>query len=230
VIDLDAVAQTREGSRFDKAVALLIGLVAVLASVLAVLQVSTSSDENRAHAMAARLTSEVTTNLSASAALSEMRLQSAQRAYLLGLEASSRQIVALTDGDAAGQAVGAAELVASERLVGVADRMAMLPRRDGPVDPYVRSVLASQQADQEALTAEQNRQVDLAIVASARVGLVVVGLSLVALAGVLGGLAALLRGGRAGRGTLLAAYVVLVFSFLAAVASTVWMPALPPTG
>jgi hypothetical protein len=219
MIDPDALAQTKEGSRFDKVVALLIGLVAVLASILAVMQVGRSAEEARAHAMAARLTSEVTTRMAASSALGELRLQSAQRAFVMGMEGISRQIVALGEGDEAGQAIGGAEFAASERLVGVADRMARLPARDGPLDPYVREMLASRQADQVALTEEQNRQVDLAAEASGRNAIVIVGLSLVALAGVLGGLSALLRSGRAGRGTLLAGFVVLGTAAVAGVVS-----------
>ncbi|MBP1633156.1 MAG: hypothetical protein H6Q11_1444, partial [Acidobacteria bacterium] len=55
----DAAADLHRGSRFDVAAALLIGVVAVLAALLAIVEVSTGQQAIRAQLEAARLTADL---------------------------------------------------------------------------------------------------------------------------------------------------------------------------
>jgi hypothetical protein len=112
-------------------------------------------------------------------------------------------------------AVGTAELAAAGRLGDVAKRIGRPPAADGPVDAYAREILSSTIEEVAALGEEQIVQADLADATSKRGGMAVLGLSFVALAGVLAGLAGILGDGRAGRLTLLTGYVAWSLSLIA---------------
>lgn len=87
---------------------------------------------------------------------------------------------------------------------------------DAAVDAYARGLLAASVADLNADVAEQNRQLDVANAAGERSGRAVLGLSFAPLAGVLVGLAAVLRAGPAGWITLMAAIAMTLLAGLAA--------------
>jgi hypothetical protein len=209
VIDLEVVSDTREGSAFDKAVAWLIGIVALTAACLAVVQVDRTLIEGRAQAGSATLASELSTQLTARGELQRFRLGSAQRAFMAGMAGLSRQLVGLETANETEIARGAAESDAADLLVGIADSMALLPPEDGPLDPYTRTVLAATDEAIAEMLAEQNADADTAVSAGGQGSLVVAALTMVALAAVLAGLAAVLKDDRPGR-------VTLVLGFAAA--------------
>lgn len=219
MIDLDAVTETRGGSRYESTVALLIGLVALSATAMAVIQVQHSADETRAHLMASRLASDITTRIAASTDLARARLLPMQAAAMGAMGGVGRQIVNVSAGDPAQDALGGAEYESYSRLVLVADRMAQVPTADGPLDPYAQSVLASIDEELVALSEEQNRQADAATLAGERGNLVVLGLSLVALAAVLAGLAAGLGEGWSGRLIVVLGYATLAVAVTIGAAS-----------
>lgn len=207
MIDFEAIKETTDGTRFDRLTALLIGTIAVLAACLAVVQMAQSQAEGRANILTSRITVDLSGRLSASADQETFMIGSSQRAIQLEIDGTSRQIVALDTGDAAADGIGKSDVNAGERLLAIAAEMGTPPAESGPIDAYARHLLV---ATGEALIAEvteQNRLVDVANDASNRSSMAVLGLSMVALAGVLVGLAAVVGEGRAGRLTLLMAYL-----------------------
>lgn len=207
MIDFEAIKETTDGTRFDRLTALLIGTIAVLAACLAVVQMAQSQAEGRANILTSRITVDLSGRLSASADQETFMIGSSQRAIQLEIDGTSRQIVALDTGDAAADGIGKSDVNAGERLLAIAAEMGTPPAESGPIDAYARHLLV---APIEALIAEvteQNRLVDVANDASNRSSMAVLGLSMVALAGVLVGLAAVVGEGRAGRLTLLMAYL-----------------------
>ena len=203
MIDLDVVADTQRGTAFDKALGWLIGIAALTAAILVVVQVDRSAHEMRAQVRAAIVASELTTAMTATSEVARFRLASAQEATLGAMAGISRQMVGIEVGDEVEIAKGEAEADAATRLVDIAGAMAAFPPEDGPLDAYARRMLTITGDELEALLTERNTHVDVDVPRTSRQGsLVVAALSLVALALVLAGLAGALRDGRAGRATL----------------------------
>jgi hypothetical protein len=202
-VDYDALKETGSGGRFERLTALLIGLVAIVAAVLVVIQTTASLDEARNNAVARRLASELTTRLIAGSSLASYGGIHGQRALMVTMEGNSRALVALGTGNAGQQAIGDAETVAGNRLTSIALAMGATPDEDSPLDPYARAMLASIQEELFAILERQNAAADAAVIASDRSSRAVMGLSLIALAGVMAGLAAVVGPGRAGRALLL---------------------------
>ena len=216
MIDLETVKETGGGTRFDRATAVLIGIIAVVAACLAVVQLAQSQESNRGNILAARLATDLTARYSAQVHQSTFQLTSLQRAVLVSIEGLSRDIVGLGQSDAAPwTAHGDADRSASTRLQAIAATMGALPGPTVSVDPYVRGLLTTSTTD---LKAEGDRQIAVSLAsdtASDRSGRAVVGLSLIALAGVLVGLAAVLGESRAGVTTLVVAYAAAALSGIA---------------
>lgn len=207
MIDYDALKETTDGGRFQRLDALLIGLIAIIAAMLVVLQTSASLDEARGNAQARRLASELTTRIITVGSLTGYAGVNAQRALLVGLEGNSRALVALGSGDAGQQAIGEATIQAGDRLTAIAFAMGATPDASSPLDPYAIMVMSTTDEQLGAVLAEQNAAADAAAIASDRSSRSVLGLSVVALAGVMAGLAAVVGPGRAGRALLLLGWV-----------------------
>ena len=146
--------------------------------------------------------SEITTRIIASNTIASDATVNVQRASLVSVEGISRQLVAMGDGtsgpDAAQDAIGAATTAAGDRLGTIALAMFATPDEDSPLDPYAKDVLATSAEQLQAILAEQNAGADTAESASTRSSRAVMGLSVIALAGVMAGLAAVIGRGRAG--------------------------------
>jgi hypothetical protein len=193
----DSAAELRAERRFDLIAAVLIGLIAVLAAILAVAQTAASQSATRADAEAARLSADLSARIAVSSEPLDSSLGAQQIALMLGLESASRQLEAIRSNDESAQAIGAAEDRAFGKLQ---EAIAATSATTGgaPVDAYTAGLLKATVADLQRELAEQNHQVDLANEASSREQRAVLGLSFLALAGVLTGLAAVLREGRSG--------------------------------
>ena len=213
MIDYDSLKETARGQRFDRLVAVLIGLLAVLAAALVVAQTNESLAEARANAQARRLAAELTTRIIAGGGVSNHQIINGQRALLVSIEGTSRGLVGLQAGDLGAQAIGNAEVAAGDRLATIATEMGALPQPGGPLDPYAQDVLATTEDQLRAILAEQNGWADHASAASDRSSRSVMGLSLVALAGVMAGLAAVVGRGRTGRALLLLGYTSAAGAF-----------------
>ncbi|MFN8622989.1 MAG: hypothetical protein U0869_19800 [Chloroflexota bacterium] len=210
MIDYEALEATAQGRRFDLLTALLIGLIAIVAAALVLLQSTTDLAASRANAEARLLASSLTTRLIASGTLQTYAATSLQSAALTSMEGSTRQIVGLSSGDAAEGTIGAAMVDAGNRLQAIGAAMGAIPGRDTDLDPYAAYVLGSTIEEMQADLKEQNRQADLADRASAQGNASILGLSLAALGGVLVGLAAVLGSGRAGRSLLAVAWAAAI--------------------
>lgn len=193
----DTAAELRAERRFDVIAAVLIGLIAVLAAILAATQTAASHSATRADVEAARLAADLSTRVAVSGQALDSSLGAQQLALMLGLESASRQLEAIRSNDESAQAIGAAEDQAFGKLQ---EAIAATSATTGgaPMDAYTAGLLKATVADLQHELAEQNHQVDLANEASSREQRAVLGLSFLALAGVLTGLAAVLREGRSG--------------------------------
>jgi hypothetical protein len=193
----DTAAELRAERRFDIGAAVLIGAIALLAALLAVVQVNSGQAATRADLQAARLAADLSARLSVSAQAVDAAAVAQQTALMLGMEAVSRQIAALDAKDDTASAVAAAQTEAYKQLQAA---LAATSETSGnaPVDAYTAGLLHATETELEAELAEQNRQVDLAQAASSNEQEATLGLSLLALGGVLTGLAAVLKEGRPG--------------------------------
>jgi hypothetical protein len=216
----DSAAGLRAERRFDLVAAVLIGVIAVLAAVLAVLQMSSSQTANRADLQSARLAADLSARIAVSGEAIDSALTLQQTALMLAIDATARQEAGLQYTDPAASAIGAAEQSAYQKLrTALADTS--LTTGGKPVDPYTAGLLNATTAQLTAEVKEQNRQVDLASAASFSEQLAVLGLSFLALSGVLTGLAAVLREGRGGRIALTAACLMSAAAGVLAILSFV---------
>jgi hypothetical protein len=209
MIDVETAAGANRANWFDRLAAILIGAIAVLAAILAISQTTYGQRQDRAQQQAARLAADISVRSSASQLANNFALGSLQNALVLGMQGTSRALAGLKANDAPSTAVGAAEQTASERLQQMLTDTAATTG-GAPLDAYAAGLLRATTGQLQAEVVEQNAQVDLANDASSRSDNSVLGLSFLALAGVLTGLAAVLGSGRAGWGVLLLASGIVV--------------------
>jgi hypothetical protein len=216
MISPDAAADLRAERRFDLVAALLIGVIAMLAAVLAVIQIETAQASGRAQVEAARLTADISARLEVSTTAQSQVVVEQQEALALAIQGTDRAIAGLQHDDNGTIAVGEAEHQAGADL-GSALTATSATSGGAPLDSYTSGLLTATMQQLVAEVNEQNRQVDLANDAGARNSKSILGLSFLALAGVLTGLAAVLREGRAGWIALLAAVAMAGAAGLTAV-------------
>ena len=199
--------------QFDTLTTVLIGVVALMAALLAVLQADYGNASSRAAAQAARLVGDASAKIQASALGQDAALRAAQEALAVGMSGIGLGISALDAGDTTAQALGNAQTDGSKRLQ-TALQATIATSGQSPVDPYTAGLLKAQD---DAIAAEvklQNAAVDQASDAGARSNRAVLGLSLATLGGVLAGIAAVLKVGRPGWLTLALAWTLAAASAL----------------
>jgi hypothetical protein len=216
----DAAADLRAERRFDLLAAVLIGAIAILAAVLAVIQIETGQASSRAQVEAARLTADLSARLEVSSTVQNQAFVDEQEALALSIQATGRQIAGLQYGDDGAIAVGQVEHQAGADL-GTALTATSATSGGAPLDSYTSGLLEATTQQLLGELREQNRQVDLANDAGARNSKSILGLSFLALAGVLTGLAAVLREGRAGWIALLTAVAMAGAAGLLAVLAVI---------
>ena len=222
MIDVDTVQPTDGGTRFHRAIAILLGTIAVLAAGLGAVQLHRSQAESRATVEAARLSGDLAAGIPVSNMTLSMRGALVQAAITRQMEGATRQFVSLQANDSAGVAEGVAEQAAGERLADVAIAMGATPDTTTGLPPYELRLMTTGDAALQSEVAEQNRAVDVdAATASADSGLSVAGLSVLALAGVLVGLASILGADRAGRATLAMAWLTTTVAAILLI-TTLW--------
>ena len=91
-MDIETVHRGSSRSRFERALAILAGLAAVLAALLATLQVDASRWEEQARVNATRLAVQVFEAKRRHGLLSTYQFQTEQEATLLGIDASARDL------------------------------------------------------------------------------------------------------------------------------------------
>jgi hypothetical protein len=216
----DAAADLRAERRFDLLAAILIGAIAILAAVLAVIQIDTGQASTHAQVEAARLSADLSARVEVNSTVQNQAIVDEQEALTLSMQATSRQMAGLQYGDDGATAIGRAENQAAADL---GDALTATAATSGgaTLDPYTAGLVNATTPQLWAEVTEQNRQVDLANDAGARNSRSILGLSFLALAGVLTGLAAVLREGRAGWIALLAAVAMAGAAGLVAVLAVI---------
>lgn len=208
-----------ERSRFERVLAVLVGVTALVASLVAVLQVDWGRKSERSSLLAARLPVQIFEGIAASSNRTTFHLRSQQDAVAFGVEALARQIAAFKYPDVrdAERAIGVAEFRASERLRSIATEMASIDPATRGVDARSVHALTASLGELAEASREQNREADRADLYGKRQNRTVFALSLVAIAGALLALAAVLRKGAGGRISLGAGTLALAFSLVWAI-------------
>jgi len=201
-------------TRFHKWLALLAGLTAVLATLLATLDMHSNKREEQALSRSARLSVDIFGRIAGSGPVRTAGYQAAASGTGLALEALARRIVARDYPDTAEfeRALGDADQRAAERLEGLGESVGGVPPESSGVDAYTRDVIGTEVEELTRLVEEQNRQRDVADKYFERGTRSVYALSILALAAVLLGLAAVLGERAGGAITLVVAGLALVFS------------------
>ncbi|HYU57300.1 MAG TPA: hypothetical protein VEO00_04530 [Actinomycetota bacterium] len=215
-MDVEVTATPTGKTSFEKWLAVLVGLAAVVASLLATLQTHSSKREELSLEIANRLSVAIFERIAGSAPVQSFSLASSQDALTVGLNGTARLIAAFDHPDVAETAVaiGNASNAASDRLVRLATTMGTPPGEESGVDAHTREVAAATDDQLNALVAEQNRAVDVANRFGERGNRAVFGLSLLALGAVLLGLAGVVGEGGAGRIAIVAGSAALGLSIL----------------
>ncbi len=213
-MDIETAHRGSGRSRFERALAILAGLAAVLAALLATLQVDASRWEEQAMVTATRLAVRVFEASAATGLLSMYQFQAEREATLLAIDASARDLLAAqASAVAAGQrAVATAEARAAERLTVAGEAMSRAPGEVSPVDAHTRTILALTVDDMAGSVEELNDQLALAERYGTRSNRAVFALSLLAIGAVLLGLAGVMGETRTGQISLGASAVALLLS------------------
>jgi hypothetical protein len=201
-MDIEVVHKAKGLDRFEKALAVLVGLAAGIAALLGTLDVDSNKRQEQAQAVGVRLTVQIFGTLAGSASPADAGLQASQVAILQGLQANARRIAAAPLPATSGfeSALADADERAANDLGAVVDAINKPPDAASGVDPLTRSIITSTTDDATALLGRQTRVLNTANRFGRRGSRAVFGLSTLALAAVLFGLSAVL--GRANRGSL----------------------------
>ena len=200
-MDIELVDKAGDANRFEKALAVLVGLAAVAAALLGTLEVDANKRQEQAQAESVRETVQIFGTLAGSASPADAATQAGQAATLDELLASTRRLAAapLPATAAFETALADADQRTAADLAPVADAIGKTPDAASGVDPVTRAVIATTTDDFPKLLARQSRTLATADRFGRRGSRAVFGLSILALAVVLFGLSAVL--GRASRGT-----------------------------
>jgi hypothetical protein len=222
-VDIETVHRGSSRSRFERSLAILAGLAAVLAALLATLQVDASRWEEQAMVNATRLAVQVFEASAATGLLSMYQFQAEREAALLSIDASARDLLAeqAPAVAAAQRAIATAEARAAERLTVAGGSMSQPPGEASPVDAHTRAVLGLTIDDMAGSVEELSDQLALAERYGTRGNRAVFALSLLAIGAVLLGLAGVMGATRTGRMSLGASAVALLLSVIWAGAALV---------
>lgn len=208
-------------TRFHRTISVVVGLVAVLASLLAILEADSHRRNGVASAASARLSSDIFAKTAASTPYFSFRLSSLQDAAGLGLQSAARRLAIFRHPSVrpAETARARAEETASKRAVAVVAAMGRLPTEEDGVDEYTRETMGASLAEDRELVREQNEEVERAERYASRETRAILGLSLAASAAALLGLAGLLGGTRPGRLLLVVALLAITGAIAAGAAA-----------
>jgi hypothetical protein len=200
-MDIEVVHKAAGVDRFERALAVLVGLAAVVAALLGTLEVDSNKRQEQAQADGVRLTVQIFGTLAGSAPAADEGTQAGQVAILRNLQATARRLAANPLPATAGfeSALADADQRAADDLGAVVDSVSTPPDAASGVDPVTRTVIASTTDDASKLLARQSRVLATANRFGSRGSRAVFGISILALAAVLFGLSAVL--GRANRGS-----------------------------
>ena len=216
-IDIETVLEPTGRTRFDQWLSVLVGVAAVLAALLATVQVDAGKQEEHALHMASRLSVRIFEGTAGGSPRFSFQINSLQHATTLAFVSLAAQVEVLKMPETrdAIQARAEADVRAADRLIAIAQSMGAVPPASSGVDAAALELVGSQPGDLNAVVAEQIRQMEIADRFGERGNRTLAGLSLLALGAVLIGLAAVLGRGLPGR-------VVIVVATLALLAAAAW--------
>ena len=194
------VANAVEGmGPLQRWLAVLVGIAAVLAASLATLDLHSSKRYEDLVTQSSRQSAALFGRIAGSGFPRTRESVSERTALFRGIQATSREVLSTVDPQvrALEAGIAAADRAAAERLTRLAETIGRVPAPEAGVDPLVRSVIGTSEDDLNALADRQNRTLNEATRYGNRSGRALFALSLVALATVLLGLAAVM-GARSG--------------------------------
>lgn len=214
-MDVELVYKAAE-TRFKKWLSVLVGLSALVASLLAVLDVHSGRRQEQALNRSSRLSVEIFGRLAASTPPQVLAYQVIQLSNFNTMKGTQRSLSAFERPETFAYefALAGADRRVGARLLELAKRLRETPDPSSGLDKTARDVISTRIANINDLVAEQNHQVDLADKYGDRGTRAVYALSLLALAAVLLGLSAV-TGTRGGG-------ITLVLGALALVTAGVW--------
>jgi hypothetical protein len=184
-------------ARFDRMAAIVIGIIAVLGALLGVVHTDRSTASTRAQLQATRLATDISARIAVNSVGTNLSYQADEAVLMLQMDGADRALAAAAAENAGIAAVGGAEMDAAMALKAA---LAATQATNGgsPADAHVASMLAMTDGDFAAELTAQGDQMDLAHDAGTHDGFAVLGISVLALAAVLTGLAAVVRESRGG--------------------------------
>ena len=218
-MSLDAEAAVASGPvtmRFRRWLSVLVGLAAVSATVLSLVESDAGRQEEKALVQANRLSLEIFVKIAASSPRSQFQGDALRRSAQRRIEPVA-QVLAAREGEPFDLAVALSrvEETTGNRSNAIAQAMATLPPSARGVDQAILEALNTQVIDLPPIVEEQNAAVDRAALYGTRQERSMFGLALVAIAASLLGLAGLTGSSRAGRISLVTAGTTLTVSVVA---------------
>lgn len=201
-------------TRFERTLAVLVGLTALVASLVATLELDSGRKGDRAAILGARLPVQIFEGIASSQNRSDFHLNTQRQASALAIEALARQSSSppRENGLDFEQLIARADLAASRRLRVAAMEMARIDPESRGVDPHTAKTILVTTKELGNQVQIQGSVIDRANKYSGRDGRAVFALSLVAIAAALLGLAAVLKAGPGGRIALTAGVLALALS------------------
>ena len=211
-LDIEAALEPSGRTRFDRWLSVLVGVTAILAALLATVQVDAGKQEERALHMASRLSIRVFEGIAGGSPRFSFQINGMQHATALAIAATAAQIEVLTRPETADalQARAEADVLAADRLFALAQSMGDVPPASSGVDEATRNLVGSEPGDLDSVVTEQLAQMDIADRYGERGNRTLAGLSVLALGAVLVGLAAVLGRGVPGQVVIIAATLALL--------------------
>lgn len=201
-------------TRFEHAVAALVGVTAVLAALLAVLQLDAGRKGNRAGLLAARVPVQIFGDLAASSLRDDYHTNTLRESAGAGILALAHESAALQRLARPQLYLGFSDFKASSRMLEAAQEMKAVTLASRGVDARTRSAIEATLPDINREVKRQGQLVDDSNEFGVRQNRAVFGLSLVAIAAALFGLAAVLKAGSGGRIALATGAGALMLSLL----------------
>ncbi len=199
-MDVEVASQTGQ-SRFERRLATLVGVAALVASLLATMESKASGDQDRALMLAARYSVQVSESTAGSAPFFVFSLSAQQTAIGQGLKGAARNLASLRAGPLAGleQALAQADSATSTKALTIAGAMARVPTEEDGLDRHTAELLKSGLGTAFRVVELQNEEVDSAEALGRQADRAVFALSMLAAAAVLLGLAGVVGEGPIGK-------------------------------
>ena len=157
-MDVEVVHKATGKSRFEKALAVLVGITAIMASLLATLEMHSNKNWERSSTAAANLSVELFGKIAATGPVDAAGARAEQAAYLSTIESSSRAnqsqnrelevMLAYVDSQVGSQ------------LLKLAKAISAAPGDDSDLDPVAREVITTDIPDLTQLASLQREQVE----------------------------------------------------------------------